>query len=142
MFEQSQVVLLASSKCSNLFPSVFGQFQAMLQSAASAAADSSVLSHLMFEQFQVMLVASSKGNSAAMLLLSQKLGSPGLIQLLPQHPPHCTILPQALLQAQHSCNMTQAQAGLLTDFRQVMVPVPSSYAIAVVGGGFQEAWGC
>ena len=53
--------------------------------------------HLVFEQFKVMLIASSKGSGAAMLLLSQELGSPGLLQLLLQHPPHCTVLPQALL---------------------------------------------
>ena len=60
----------------------------------------------MFEQFQVVVVGSSKGSSTAMLLLSLQPASLSTLQLLPQHPPHCTVLLHAVLQTQYSCNQT------------------------------------
>lgn len=60
--------------------------------------------YLMLEQFQVMLESSSRGSSKRMLLLSNQLASFGSLQLLPQHPPYCTLLLHIMLQTQHPCS--------------------------------------
>lgn len=91
--------------------------------------------YLMLEQFQVMLVGSSRGGSEGMLLLSKQLGGLGRLQLLPQHPPHCTLLLQTLLQTQHPCNATQPFITL-----QVALTVHKTEAKPVQAGA--RSWEC